>query len=148
MSHEPKLPRDEVDEREWALQEQAVRAERLGLDPTDNTTVLHYRTVTRALRQPMDESLPVDFAQQVATRARRRAAIDMRFELFMSWTLLGVLIAMLVTLAALHGRAWLQLVESILPMHALMNPWLLALAVFVVLPVALPHALNRLISSR
>ncbi|RDS85483.1 hypothetical protein [Dyella psychrodurans] len=148
MNHEPKLPRDEVDEREWALQEQAFHAERLGFAPTDNTTVLRYRAVARVLRQPMDENLPAGFAQRVAIQARRRAVVDMRFELYMSWTLLGVLIAMLATLAALHGLAWLQLVESILPVHALMNPWLLALAVFVALPVALPHALNRLISSR
>jgi hypothetical protein len=144
MSHEPRSPQDEAAEREWALQEQAVQAERLHLDPTDNASVLRYRAIARTLRQPLDENLPADFAQHVATLASRRAAIEMRFELYVSCTLLGVLMAMLVTLVTLYGGAWLQLAQSSLPVHALMNPWLLALAAC----IALPYALNRFVPTR
>ncbi|GLQ46905.1 hypothetical protein GCM10007862_19560 [Dyella lipolytica] len=144
MNHEPRSPHDEAAEREWALQEQAVNAERLSLDPTDDAAVSRYRIVARMLRQPLDESLPLDFADQVAAQARRRNAVDMRLELCLSVTLLGLLAAVLVVLTAFHGQEWLQLIRAVLPTHALMNPWLLLLAVC----IALSAALDRLILAR
>jgi anti-sigma factor RsiW len=144
MSHEPRSPHDEAAEREWALQEQAVKAERLGLDPTDNATVLRYRALARMLRQPLDETLPLDFADQVAAKARRHSAFNMRLELCLSLILLGVLAAMLVALTALYGQEWLQLIRAALPTHALMNPWLLLLTICVVLS----GALDRLIPAQ
>lgn len=144
MSHKPRSPRDEAAEREWALQEQAAKAERLGLDPTDNATVLRYRAVARVLRQPLDETLPLDFADRVAIQACRRNAVNMRLELCLSLILLGVLAAMLVTLTALYGQEWLKLIRTALPTHALMNPWLLLLTICIVLP----GALGRLVPAR
>jgi anti-sigma factor RsiW len=136
MNREPPSPHDDRMEREWALQEQAVRAERLGLDDRYDAKLQRYRAIAHALQQPLDEDLPVDFAHEIAREARRRAAGDMRLELYLSWTLLGVLVAMLIGLVARYGSALGQFTHI-----ALSQPWLLALAGFFALLAAskLPH---------
>lgn len=133
MNHEP--PSDNAMEREWALQEQAVQAERLGLDARD-ARVQRYRTVARALRQPLDENLPPDFASRVAREAGRRTTDSMRLELYLSWALLGMLATVLLGLAVRY---------SILLQGWLSNPWLVALAICLLLPALLGKlaALNR-----
>lgn len=125
MNREPPSPQDDSMEREWVLQEQALRAERLGLDASRDAELQRYRAVARALRQPLDEDLPLDFAREVAREAHRRAAGDMRLELYLSWTLLGVLVAMLIGVMLRYGSALGQLTQV-----ALSQPWLLALAGF------------------
>jgi hypothetical protein len=119
---------DERMEREWALQERAARAERLGLDDSNDQALQRYRTVMRALRQPLGEDLPADFASTVAMEARRRAAGDTRLELYLSWALLGVLVGMLIGVAVRYAGSW----KPLLPL-ALSQPWLLALAGVLVL---------------
>ena len=121
-------PHDERMEREWALQEHAARAERLELDESSDQALQRYRTVMRALRQPLGENLPADFANTVATEARRRAAGDTRLELYLSWALLGVLVGMLIGVAVRYASSW----KPLLPL-ALSQPWLLALAGVLVL---------------
>jgi uncharacterized membrane protein YraQ (UPF0718 family) len=135
MNHEP--PSDDAMEREWARQERAVRAERLGLDACDEATLQRYRAVARALRQPLDKDLPPDFARQVAKEAARHATDTMRLELYLSWALLGVLAAALLGLVVRYSglvQAWLS------------NPWLVALAMCLALPALLGKlpAANRL----
>ena len=125
MNREPPSPHDDSMEREWALQEQAVRAERLALDTSEDEALRRYRAVAQALRQPLDDDLPLDFASAVAREARRRAAGDMRLELYLSWTLLGVLIAMLIGVTVRYGSALAQFAHI-----TLSQPWLLALAAF------------------
>lgn len=125
MNREPPSPHDDSMEREWALQEQAVRAERLGLDASRDAKVQRYRAVARALQQPLDEDLPPNFAREIAQEAHRRAAGDMRLELYLSWTLLGVLVAMLIGLMVRYDSALGQLTHI-----AFSQPWLLALAGF------------------
>lgn len=121
-------PHDERMEREWTLQERAARAERLGLDENSDQALQRYRTVMRALRKPLDENLPADFASTVAVEARRRAAGDTRLELYLSWALLGVLVGMLIGVAVRYASSW----KPLLPL-ALSQPWLLALAGVLVL---------------
>jgi anti-sigma factor RsiW len=121
-------PHDERMEREWTLQERAARAERLGLDENSDQALQRYRIVMRALRQPLDENLPADFASTVAVEARRRAAGDTRLELYLSWALLGVLVGMLIGVAVRYASSW----KPLLPL-ALSQPWLLALAGVLVL---------------
>lgn len=121
-------PHDERMEREWALQERAARAERLRLDESSDPALQRYRIVMRALRQPLDENLPTDFASTVAMEARRRAAADTRLELYLSWALLGVLVGMLIGVAVRYASSWKPLVPL-----ALSQPWLLALAGVLVL---------------
>ncbi len=50
------------------LQAQAQRAEQMGLAPGGNPGVDRYRLVLRALRMPLAEHLPADFAQRVAAK--------------------------------------------------------------------------------
>jgi anti-sigma factor RsiW len=135
MNHEPSS--DHGMEREWVLQERAVRAERLGLDVRDAAKLQRYRAVARALRQPLDEDLPPDFASEVARNVRQQATDTMRLELYLSWTLLGVLAVLLLGLVVRYSsllQAWLS------------NPWLMALIACVALPALLGKlpALNRL----
>ncbi|RUL74014.1 hypothetical protein [Dyella choica] len=131
MNRKPPSSHDERMEREWVLQEQAVQAERLGLDVRHDESLLRYRTVARALRQPLDRDLPPDFASQVAEEVHALAADDMRLELYLSWALLGLLAVVLLGLTARYSNlvmAWLS------------NPWLVALAAC----FALPGLLGRL----
>ncbi|GLQ94670.1 hypothetical protein [Dyella acidisoli] len=123
MTREPPSPHDDRMEREWALQERAVRAERLGLDASDDQALQRYRLVARALRQPLDENLPADFASKVALEARRHTAGDTRLELYLSLALLGVLVGMLIGVLVRYASSWKQLVPL-----ALSQPWLLAMA--------------------
>ncbi|HKT27418.1 hypothetical protein [Dyella sp.] len=134
MKHEP--PSDNAMEREWALQERALRDERLGLDARDDARLQRYRAVARALRQPLDEALPSDFASQVAKEVERHTIDTMRLELYLSWALLSVLAVALLGLVVRYSRlvqAWLS------------NPWLVALAVCFALPALLGKlpAVNR-----
>jgi hypothetical protein len=103
MSHEQQPPQDDAAEREWALQEQALRAERLGLDPSNGTKLRTYRTVVRALRHPLDENLPPEFAAQMAAQVQPRRIVDMRLELWLSGALLGALAAMMAGLLVRRG---------------------------------------------
>lgn len=136
MNREPPSPHDDSTEREWALQERALRAERLGLDDSADQALRRYRVVARALRQPLDENLPADFASKVAMQARRSAAGDMRLELYLSWALLGALVGMLIGVVAWYANSWKQLMPL-----ALSQPWLLALAGVLVL-LAMSRVLN------
>lgn len=126
MKHEP--PSDKAMEREWALQERAMRAERLGLDARDDANLQRYRAVARVLRQPLDNDLPPGFASQVAKDVERHAIDTMRLELYLSWTLLGVLGAVLLGLIVRYSsllQAWVS------------NPWLVALAACLAVPALL-----------
>jgi hypothetical protein len=126
MNHIPQPPRNEAEEHEWLMQEKAAEAGRPGAQP-DCATSTPYGAIARALRQPLDENLPTDFAHHVAERARRRASANMYFELVLSWILCGVLMAMLAGLLMHFGADWLKLVQSILPLRALANKWIVAL---------------------
>jgi hypothetical protein len=134
MTHKQQPPRDEDADREWALQEQALRAERLGLDPSKHADLQRYRAVMHALQQPMDENLPSDFAVQMTAHMRRTIASDTRLELWLSGALLGMLAAMLIGLVVQNGYVWLQLGQKLMLSLGWLNPWLLALVVCLVMP--------------
>ncbi len=58
---------DPAREREWLAQENAMRRERLQLDPrNDDVRTQRYRMLARSLRQAPEDGLPADFAQQMA----------------------------------------------------------------------------------
>jgi hypothetical protein len=136
MNREPPSSPDDRMEREWMLQESAMRAERLGLDESSDQALQQYRAVARALRQPLDKNLPPDFASRISMEARRRAAGDMRLELYLSLALLGVLVGTLIGMVVQYARSWEQLLSL-----ALTQPWLPAMAGVVAL-----LAINRVIS--
>jgi anti-sigma factor RsiW len=140
MTREQQPPHDDAIEREWVLQEQALRAERLGLDPRGDAKLQRYRAVAHALRQPLDENLPSDFATQMAAQVRQRRTTDMRFELWLSGVLVGVLGAAMLSLLIVFGHAWLELGHTAMITHGLSSPWLFALMACVVLPAVLGKA--------
>lgn len=131
MNHGPHdhEPLDDAKEHEWAMQEQAFKAERLALLTAGNAKLEGYRAVIRALRQSMDEELTADFAHSVAAKVVKRE--DMKLELYASWALLAVLMVMLLGVLVRYSAVWMRLVS---------NPWLVALAAC----VALSGLLGRL----
>lgn len=135
MNHETDdIPRfeDPLDEREWQLQEQAMRRERLHLDPAgDDARSRRYRLLARALRTAPVEALPPDFAQRmsalVSTPAPRRASA-MRFESVLTTTLAGVLLLAAVVVTLIYGAAWWPSFQALLPAPAAAQWWLALLA--------------------
>jgi hypothetical protein len=84
MNHDIPPFDDAAREREWLAQENAMRRERLHLDPHgDDARTKRYRMLARVLRQPLDENLPPDFARQLAAQvgAARPTSRGAGFEL-------------------------------------------------------------------
>jgi hypothetical protein len=128
-------PFDEAaQEREWLAQERAMRRERLRLDPAgDDARGRRYRLLARALREPLPDALPADFAQQLARRVAavptRRAASGTAFEFALTLALATALAVATGVVVAMYGSAWLPYITTVLPApHAPATRWLLALA--------------------
>jgi hypothetical protein len=120
---------DANDEREWQLQERAMRRERLHLDASgDDARTRRYRLLARALREPLPESLPADFAQSVAARAKAAPASFRVESLMMTLLTLALGIASIAVIA-IYGREWLPSFSAIVPApHGQAGDWLLAFA--------------------
>jgi hypothetical protein len=104
-----------IDEREWLAQERAMRESRAGAASTD-PMALRYRKVADALREPLPDLLPPDFAAQVARQAEANAAAPVRvpepladagFEFNLMRGLIGLLGLGSAVVAAMYGREWL-----------------------------------------
>ena len=125
---------DAAQEREWLAQENAMRRERLQLDPAgDDARSRRYRLLARALREPLPDALPADFARQIAARVAaspaRRAASGTRFEFTLMLLLTIALAVAAVAVTAMYGDAWLSSFARVLPTpHSPATRWLLALA--------------------
>lgn len=123
---------DSAHEREWLAQEEAMRRERLQLDPAaDDARTQRYRQLARALREPLNAALPLDFAQQVAARvsATPVAAVDVGLERGLTLALGGLMAVAAAVVTTLYGASWLSpLLETL---HAVQPPagrWLAAFA--------------------
>jgi hypothetical protein len=117
-------------EREWLAQEGAMRRERLHLDPAgDDARGRRYRLLARALREPLQDGLPADFATRVAARAAAAPESALRFE-FVVMTALAIALAIAAgAVTAIYGGEWLPSFRAILPApQAPASRWLLALA--------------------
>lgn len=131
------------DEREWQAQERALQQERQGLAPgRDDPQAAGYRPVMRALREPIPEGLPVDFAQRVAERAlrlaERRAALDLRLERNLMRGLVAALVlGGLFALAFYGGTLWRPLAASVAASSSPAAAWLLPTLACVALSWAL-----------
>jgi len=111
---------NDTDEREWQAQERAVQAERLGLDSTDDDTeVRRYRLLARTLRERLPDTLPGDFASQIAARAAAPpavvAAASDRFESVLLAVLACLLVVSAGVVLARDGQAWLPAIRATLP---------------------------------
>jgi hypothetical protein len=144
---------DEAREREWQAQEQAMRRERLHLDPaSDDARVQRYRMLARALREAPQDGLAADFAQRVAAQAASvpagKVVSDTRFEFILMAAIAIALVVAVVAVITLYGDAWLPPISTMLPAPgALATRWLLAFAGCIGLSWLLaqwqPHARER-----
>ena len=116
------------DEREWQAQERALLAERNGTAiGDDDALAAPYRAVSRALRQPPMEAIPLDFAASVARQAvAARAAGDERFERVLTQALIALLGLSAGVVSVLYGPQWLHAIGSAVPSGA--GPWVGVLA--------------------
>lgn len=140
---------DSALEREWRAQEEALRAERERADSAhDDARRRSYRAVARALREPLPDALPPDFAARLEQRVAQERADNAfaspfeRIALGLMIALFGIAIGIAVAVSA---AATLQPVGDAL--HAIMslgsNRWLVALGAC----VALSGAMQRLTRS-
>jgi hypothetical protein len=119
------------DEREWQAQERALQQERLGLAPgRDDPLAAGYRPVVRALREPLPDALPADFARRVAERALRvadrRAAMDLRLERNLMRGLFAALVlGGLFALVVYGGTLWRPLAAGVAASSGPAATWLL-----------------------
>jgi hypothetical protein len=121
---------DSASEREWLAQESAMRRERLHLDPAgDDARGRRYRLLARALREPLQDSLPADFATRVAARAAAAPASALRFEIVLMTALAIALAIAAGVVTAIYGSEWLPSFRALLPApQAPTGRWLLAFA--------------------
>lgn len=108
-------PSDDFDPREWDAQERARRAAKPGASAatgSGDSDAHAYRRVAVALRMPPNDTLPSNFAWQVAQRAaagaRRTAQPDLRVE---RWLLIALVAAMgiaAVVVALIYGNDWMR----------------------------------------
>ena len=107
-----------------------MRRERLHLDPAgDDARSRRYRLLARALREPMPDGLPADFAQQLAARVAVSPKAAQRIEVVL---MIAIVVALMIAAAGvtiIYGSAWLPSFSAILPApQAPASRWLLALA--------------------
>ncbi len=99
---------------EWEAQERALREERACNDVIADSRIAQYRMIARALRQPMPDFLPVDFAKDLAARVDH-APLDTRLERWLMWLLAGAMMVSGIVAMLMYGAGWWQAVVSSLP---------------------------------
>lgn len=115
---------DPAEEREWLLQESAMRRERLHLDDAgDNARSARYRLLTRALRAPSSYDLPPDFAAQVSAKTALYGP-TMALERVLTITLIGVLVLAAIIVTCLYGAAWWPAFKALIPPSTASRWWL------------------------
>lgn len=129
MNHDLPPFDDPARAREWQAQEYALDAERRGSDPAaDDARVRRYRLLARALREPMPDALPADFARRMAAQvaaAPSRQVAGLRIESTLANALVVLLLVAGGVMLALYGNIWLPAFRHLLPAPA--ANWLLAL---------------------
>ncbi len=120
---------DASHEREWLIQERAMRRERLHLDATgDDVRTRRYRLLARALRQPPPDGLPADFAQRVAARVAAAPASFRVESLLMTSLAIALGVAAFIVIDV-YGSQWLPSFSAVLPAPSgPAGSWLLAFA--------------------
>lgn len=117
MNHAPYFNDD--DAREWRAQERALQDERDGSAASDDPLLGAYRDIARALRTPLPDALPADFARTLAARCEPGVAttlVDTRLEQQVQRLLLATLAVAALVATALYGAQWWQAMTDSLPM--------------------------------
>ena len=124
-----------IDEHEWQAQERAMQDARAGLRSNDPEAA-RYRKVADALRTPVPDALPADFAAQVARLAESNARAPLLVQqaqngVMESRMLRASLWAMglgSAVVVAMYGREWLAPTLDLLHLEsAVAMNWALAL---------------------
>ena len=113
-------------EHEWQAQERALQQERSGLPDSADPRVARYRLIARALRQPLPDALPADFARRIAAQVET-PALDTRLELRSQIALVALLLISGGVVALIYGESWGAAIASVLPSSATTSGWALAL---------------------
>ncbi|WP_166211157.1 hypothetical protein [Cognatiluteimonas telluris] len=126
-------PLTDAEEREWLAQERAWRDERAGITGPADPSLGSYRTVVRALREPVTPALPVDFARTLDAQCRHARAgggVESGLEVQVQRALLGLLAVSALVALALRGGDWWRASTAVLPLldHPTTLNWMLALA--------------------
>ncbi|MFT3897766.1 MAG: hypothetical protein QM719_08730 [Thermomonas sp.] len=133
-------PADRFDEREWRLQERALREERLHAGDGGDAEVAAYRRIVRALREPLPDALPPDFAMRMAARAARPPVRgEAGPERWLMRALVAAFAASALYVVASQGGQWLRATLDLLPVADAMSlrNWGLALGACVAMTWAL-----------
>jgi hypothetical protein len=120
LNHDPVEPL--FDEREWQAQERAAFAERNGATAaeSDDPLVARYRSVSRALRQPLADHPPADFAANIAHQvAVTQEAAEGKLERLLLQVLTALLGLSGGVACMLYGREWVQAITRAMPEGAL-----------------------------
>ena len=143
-------------EDEWLAQERALRAEREHADGAHDDARLHsYRTIARALHEPLPHALPADFVAQVAQRVAATQipqSAQTPFAAPFERIVIGLMIALfglaIGTAVALSAATVLQPLGDTVRQAVVWgsNPWLMALAVCLATSTALQR-LQRALST-
>ena len=127
----------DVDEPEWLAQERARLEARNGAaTPSDDPMVARYRKLSQALRTPMADALPEDFAANVARLAQAGVVVqstdeapEAAFELGLTRVFVGLFAIAALIVAAMYGSQWLPPILGLLHLDsAVAVNWALALA--------------------
>jgi len=111
---------DRLQKLEWQAQERALREERErnGVQPAGHFSteprIAKYRLIARALRQPMPDLLPVDFAQQLAARVGH-VPLDTRLERWLMRLLIGAMAVSGLVAILMYGGGWWQAIVASVP---------------------------------
>lgn len=99
-----------IDENEWLAQEQAMRLGRKAeASPAIDALTASYLPVMQALRAPLEDALPADFASRLAGLVQSRAqqgVVDGRVENLLLWGL-GITFGIAALVVSLvYGASW------------------------------------------
>ena len=115
-------------DHEWLAQERALQDERAGVTTTNDPLVARYRVIAHALRQPLPDALPADFAQKLAAQVQH-APLDTRVEQGLMRALVTLLALSGAVVAALYGQSWWSAIAALLPLSSgVAINWAVALA--------------------
>ena len=150
MNHDLPPFDDAAREREWQAQERALHAEHDGIAPAGaDARERRYRLIARALREPLPDALPADFARHVAALAAdpptRAPAARMTADAILIGALMACFGVAAGVVVALYGQAWLPAFHAILPSNTpAVLRWPLALVACMGLSWLLAQAQRRM----
>ena len=102
-------------DNEWLAQERALQDELAGVANSNDPLVARYRVIARALRQPLPDALPADFARTLAAQVQN-APLDTRVEQGLMRALVTLMALSGAVVAALYGQSWWPAIAELLPL--------------------------------